>query len=67
MLCGGGIAEFINKFHDCSLVNILAQISLELAQIVVAEEGGEVLPSWYMVEVVRDLPRLIEKRPDPKQ
>ncbi|MDO5083251.1 MoxR family ATPase [Arachnia propionica] len=49
------------------LLKQLAQISLELAQIVVAEEGGEVLPSWYMVEVVRDLPRLIEKRPDPKQ
>ncbi|MDO5052625.1 MAG: MoxR family ATPase [Pseudoclavibacter sp.] len=40
----------------------LARISLEMAQIVVAEEDGRTLPAWYMVEVVRDLPRLVERR-----
>ena len=40
----------------------LAQISLEMAQVVVAEEEGQSLPAWYMVEVVRDLPRLVERR-----
>jgi MoxR-like ATPase len=43
----------------------LAQISLEMAQIVVAQEdtgdGNASLPAWYMVEVVRDLPRLVER------
>lgn len=49
-----------------ALLKDLAQISLEMAQIVVAEEGGHTLPAWYMVEVVRDLPRLVEQRREGK-
>ncbi|HEV8194702.1 MAG TPA: hypothetical protein VGP82_24885, partial [Ktedonobacterales bacterium] len=45
-----------------ALLKDLAGISLEIAQIVVAEEDGEKLPSWFMVERVRDLPRLVEKK-----
>ena len=45
-----------------AMIRDLARISLEMAQVVVSEEGGERLPSWFMVEVVRDLPRLVEKR-----
>ena len=45
-----------------ALLKDLAGISLEMAQVVVStgsdEEG---LPPWFMVEVVRDLPRLVEK------
>jgi hypothetical protein len=34
-----------------------------MAQMVVATpEEGEGLPEWFMVEVVRDLPRLVEQR-----
>jgi len=44
-----------------SLLKDLAQISLEMAQIVVAEDEGTTLPAWYMIEVVRDLPRLAER------
>jgi hypothetical protein len=40
----------------------LAVISLEMAQMVVAEQDGEVLPGWFMAEIVRDLPRLVEKK-----
>lgn len=40
----------------------LAQISLEMARVVVADEGGQMLPAWYMIEVVRDLPRLVERQ-----
>ncbi len=39
----------------------LCDISAELATVMVAEETGENarnLPSWFLVEVVRDLPRL---------
>ena len=44
------------------LLKELASISLEMAQMVVMEdEQGNVLPDWFLVEVVRDLPRLIEK------
>jgi MoxR-like ATPase len=40
----------------------LASISLEMAQMVVSKDGdGSALPNWFMVEVVRDLPRLVEK------
>ncbi|HVU11004.1 MAG TPA: hypothetical protein VHD90_06985, partial [Phototrophicaceae bacterium] len=41
----------------------LAHISLEIAQMVVSgqEDHAETLPSWFMVEIVRDLPRLVER------
>ncbi|RRD46489.1 AAA family ATPase [Tessaracoccus sp. OH4464_COT-324] len=44
------------------LLRDLAQISLEMAQIVIADDAGTTLPTWYLVEVVRDLPRLAERR-----
>lgn len=42
----------------------LAEISLECAQIVIAtdEDGAPVLPAWFLVEVSRDLPRLVAAR-----
>lgn len=41
----------------------LADISLECAQVVVADgEDGPVLPAWFALEVVRDLPRLTQAR-----
>ncbi|MEC4816457.1 MAG: MoxR family ATPase [Scytonema sp. PMC 1069.18] len=44
------------------LLKDLASISLEIAQMVVSEsEKGDALPSWLMVEIVRDLPRLVKK------
>lgn len=45
-----------------AMLKDLAQISLEMAQIAVAEESGQTLPAWYMIEVVRDLPRLVERQ-----
>jgi MoxR-like ATPase len=43
-----------------AMLRDLAQISLEMAQIAVARgEDGE-LPGWFLVEVIRDLPRLAE-------
>jgi len=44
-------------------IKTLASVSLEIAQMVVAEDDdGESLPGWFMVDIVRDLPRLVEKR-----
>ncbi|MEM8852523.1 MAG: MoxR family ATPase [Pseudomonadota bacterium] len=41
----------------------LSRISLEMAQLVVAEgDDGSALPDWFMVEIARDLPRLVAKR-----
>lgn len=41
----------------------LADISVELAELVVAgdDNGRQVYPSWFLIEVVRDLPRLVTK------
>jgi hypothetical protein len=42
-----------------ALMRDLAQISLEMAQIVVAKEDADSdLPDWFLIEMVRDLPRL---------
>ena len=41
----------------------LSRISLEMAQLVVAEdEDGTALPDWFLVEIARDLPRLVARR-----
>ena len=42
------------------LIKELASISLEMAQMVVVK-GEDSLPDWLMVEIVRDLPRLVER------
>jgi hypothetical protein len=44
------------------LLKELAGLSLEMAQLVVAKPNeADALPGWFMVEIVRDLPRLVEK------
>ncbi len=46
-----------------ALLKDLTATSLEIAQMVVAEgEDGSRLPGWLLVEVVRDLPRLVERK-----
>jgi hypothetical protein len=40
----------------------LAAISFEMAQMIVANQDSGTLPDWFVVEIVRDLPRLVEKR-----
>lgn len=44
-----------------ALIKELAAINFELAQLVVSDDKGKTLPEWFMVEIVRDLPRLIQK------
>lgn len=41
-----------------ALIRELALINYELAQMVVSAEDDKTLPDWFMVEIVRDLPRL---------
>lgn len=46
-----------------ALLKELAAINLEVAQMAVATiDEQPALPSWFMVEVVRDLPRLVERK-----
>lgn len=49
------------------LLKDLSLINLEIAQMVVAKQDSEEgLPNWFMVEIVRDLPRLVQKSNAPK-
>ncbi|MVU77037.1 AAA domain-containing protein [Nocardia sp. ET3-3] len=47
-----------------TMLTELAEISVECAQLVIASDdnGLPVLPSWFLVEVTRDLPRLAARR-----
>ncbi|MEU1162478.1 MoxR family ATPase [Streptomyces sp. NPDC005921] len=47
-----------------SLLVQLAEISVEVAQTVIASDadGNPVLPAWFLVEAARDMPRLVEAR-----
>ncbi|MDQ0687506.1 hypothetical protein QF032_006550 [Streptomyces achromogenes] len=47
-----------------SLLVRLAEISVEVAQTVIASDadGNPVLPAWFLVEAARDMPRLVEAR-----
>lgn len=51
-------------FRAKNLLVELAGVSLECAQLVIAagDDGAPVLPSWFLVEVGRDLPRLAAAR-----
>ena len=42
-----------------ALIKELSAINYEIAQMVVSADEGSLLPEWFMVEVIRDLPRLI--------
>ena len=65
---GGGETQLAHRAK--ALLTELAEISVEAAQLVVAgaqdgvnEDGSDArLPSWFMVEGVRDLPRLAAAR-----
>lgn len=50
-----------------ALIKELASINYEIAQMTVAAEGGDCLPDWFMLEVVRDLPRLIGTEAERKE
>lgn len=42
-----------------ALMKELARINQEIAQMVVSSDGEEALPDWFLIEIVRDLPRLV--------
>ena len=43
-----------------ALMKELASINHEIAQMVVSADEGKVLPEWFMIEIIRDLPRLAQ-------
>ncbi|WP_203903646.1 ATP-binding protein [Virgisporangium aliadipatigenens] len=56
------VREFARRAK--SLLVELAEISLECAQLVIAsdDDGMPVLPGWFLLDVSRDLPRLVAAR-----
>lgn len=42
-----------------ALIKELSRINQEIAQMVVSSEEGETLPDWFLLEIIRDLPRLV--------
>ncbi len=44
-----------------ALMKELASLNLEIAQMVVSPEDDHELPGWFLMEIVRDLPRLVRK------
>ena len=45
-----------------TLMKDLANLSLEIAQMTVSDDGEDALPDWFVVEIIRDLPRLAAKK-----
>jgi hypothetical protein len=45
-----------------TMIKDLAGICLEIAQMAVSAEDDCALPDWFVVEVIRDLPRLAAKK-----
>ncbi len=43
-----------------ALIKDLSQINYEIAQMIVSANEGEILPDWFMIEIIRDLPRLVK-------
>ncbi len=50
-------------FRSKALIKQLAALNFEIAQLVVSDEdsAGEQLPDWLMVEIARDLPRIVTR------
>ena len=53
----GNMLSFV--FRAKRMIKELSVINFEIAQMVVASDDDHALPEWFMVEVIRDLPRLI--------
>lgn len=54
------------RHNSKALLKNLASINMEYAQLVVSDsdDTSKQLPGWFIAEIVRDLPRLIEKKED---
>lgn len=53
----GNMLSFVYRVK--AMIKELSVINLEIAQMVVSAEGEDALPNWFMIEIIRDLPRLV--------
>ena len=56
----GAMLTFVYRVK--AMIKELSSINFELAQMTVAADDTEALPDWFMVEIVRDLPRLVTQK-----
>lgn len=56
----GGMLTFI--YRAKAMIKELSAINFELAQMTVSADDEEALPDWFMVEIIRDLPRLVAQK-----
>ena len=53
----GNMLSFV--YRAKGMIKELSTINFEIAQMTVAGDDQESLPDWFMVEVIRDLPKLV--------
>ena len=46
-------------YRSKEMLRQLAHINFEIAQMTISAEEGKTLPDWFLVEIARDLPRLV--------
>ena len=56
---GIGKDKLVLVYRAKAMIKELSVINFEIAQMVIAAEDHQMLPDWFMVEVARDLPRLV--------
>lgn len=56
----GNMLSFVYRAKE--MIKELSSINFEIAQMVVASDDKNALPDWFMVEVIRDLPRLVNSK-----
>ncbi len=56
----GNMLSFV--YRAKSMIKELSTINFEIAQMVVASDDESALPDWFMIEVIRDLPRLVNNK-----
>ena len=56
----GNMLSFV--YRAKGMIKELSVINFEIAQMTVAPDDEHALPDWFMVEVIRDLPRLVSSK-----
>jgi hypothetical protein len=56
----GNMLSFV--YRAKGMIKELSVINFEIAQMVVASDDDKALPDWFMLEVIRDLPRLVNSK-----
>lgn len=56
----GNMLSFV--YRAKSMIKELSIINFEIAQMVVASDDETHLPDWFMIEVIRDLPKLVNNK-----